>query len=83
MNRDLTAADLARDKKIDKKGASKDNIERVLNNSGLKCRRKRITQDLTGDYKEERFRLAKRYRRWSKERMNKNFYSDESHICLQ
>jgi hypothetical protein len=40
-------------------------------------------QDLTDDHKEERFRLAKRYRRWSKERMNKIFYSDESNICLQ
>jgi hypothetical protein len=57
----LTAADFARDKKINKKGVSKDTIERLLNNSGLKCRRKRVMQDLDDDYKEERFRLAKRY----------------------
>ncbi len=59
----MTAADLARDKKINKKGVSKDTIERLLNNSGLKCRRKRVMQGLTDDHKEERFRLDKRYRR--------------------
>ncbi len=69
-NRDLTATDLARDKKINRKEVSKDTIERVLNNSGLKCRRKRVMQDLTDDHKEERFHLAKRYLRWSKERIN-------------
>ncbi len=57
----MTAADLARDNKINKKGLSKDTIERVLNNSGLKCRRKRVMQDLDDDHKDERFRLAKRY----------------------
>jgi hypothetical protein len=75
-NRDMTAAGLARDKKINKKGVNKDTIERVLNNSGLKCQRKRVIQDLTNDNKEERFHLAKLYRRWSKERINKIFYSD-------
>jgi hypothetical protein len=60
-NRDLTASDLARDKKINKKGVSKYTIERILNNSGLKCQRKLLMQDLTDDHKEERFRLAKRY----------------------
>jgi hypothetical protein len=79
----LTAADLARDNKINKKDVSKDTVERLLNNSGLKYRRKRAMQDLTDYNKEERFCLAKRFRRWSKEKMNKNFYSDESNICLQ
>jgi hypothetical protein len=79
----LTAADLARDKKINKKGVSKDTIERLLNNSGLECRRKRVMQDLDDDHKEERFRLARRYIRWTREKMNKIFYSDESNICLQ
>jgi hypothetical protein len=40
-------------------------------------------QDITEDNREERFRLSKRYRRWSRARMNKIFYSDESNICLQ
>jgi hypothetical protein len=40
-------------------------------------------QDLIDDHKEESFRLAKRYRRWSKERMNKIIYSYESNISLQ
>jgi hypothetical protein len=79
----LTAADLLRDKKINKKGVSKDTIERILNYSGLKCRRKRVMQYLKDDHKEERFRLAKRYQKWSKERMNKIFYLYESNICLQ
>ncbi len=57
----MTAADLARDKKINKKGVSKNTIKRLLNNSGLKCRRKRAMQDLNDDHTEERFRLAKRY----------------------
>ncbi len=57
----MTAADLARDNKINKKGVSVDTIKRLLNNSRLKCRRKRVMQDLTDDHKEERFRLAKRY----------------------
>jgi hypothetical protein len=69
---------------MNRKEVSRDTIERVLNNSGFKCRRKQAMQDLTDDYKEEeRFRLARRYRRWSKKRMNKIFYSDESNICLQ
>jgi hypothetical protein len=79
----LTAADLAMDNKINKKGVSVDTIKRLLNNSGLKCRRKRFMQDLDDYHKEERFRLARHYIRWSKERMNKIFYSDESNICLQ
>jgi hypothetical protein len=79
----LTAADIARDKKINKKRVSVDTIKRLLNKNGLKCLIKRVMQDLTDDHKQERFRLAKRYRRWSKERMNKIFYSDESNICLQ
>ncbi len=57
----MTAADLARDKKINKKGVSKHTIERLLNNSALKCRRKWVMQDLSDDHKEERFRLVKRY----------------------
>ncbi len=57
----MTAAELARDKKINKNGVGADNIERVLNNSALKCRRKLVMQDLTDDHIEERFRLAKRY----------------------
>jgi hypothetical protein len=57
----LTAADIVRDNKINKKGVSKDTIERLLNYSGLKCRRKRVMQDLDDDHKEERFRLASRY----------------------
>ncbi len=57
----MTAAELARDKKTNKKGVSVDTIKRLLNNSGLKFRRKRVMQDLTDDHKEERFRLAKRY----------------------
>ncbi len=61
MNRDLKAAELARDKKINKKGISRDTIERVLNISGLKCLIKRVMQDLTDDHKEERFCLANRY----------------------
>ncbi len=79
----MTTADLASDNKINKKGVSVDTIKRLLNNSGLKCRRKRVMQDLNDDHKEERFHLAKRYLRWSKERMNTIFYSDESNICLQ
>ncbi len=79
----MTAADIARDKKINKKRVSVDTIKRLLNKNGLKCLIKRVMQDLTDDHKQERFRLAKRYRRWSKERMNKIFYSDESNICLQ
>jgi ethanolamine ammonia-lyase large subunit len=79
----LTAADLASDNKINKKGVSVDTIKRLLNNSGLKYRRKRVTQDLTDDHKEERLRLARRYKRWNIERMNKILYSDESNICLQ
>ncbi len=39
-NRDLTAADLARDNKINKKGVSVNTIKRLFNSSGLKCRRK-------------------------------------------
>jgi hypothetical protein len=57
----LTAADLARDNKINKKGVSVNTIERPSNNSGLKRRRKRAMQYLTDDHKEERFRLARRY----------------------
>ncbi len=79
----MTAADLASDNKINKKGVSVDTIKRLLNNSGLKYRRKRVTQDLTDDHKEERLRLARRYKRWNIERMNKILYSDESNICLQ
>ena len=82
-DRDLTAAEIARDKKINPKEVSKDTIERVLNKHGLKCRRKQIMQDLTEKNKDERYRLARRYRRWSKERMKKIFYSDESNICLK
>jgi hypothetical protein len=78
-NRDLTAADLARDKKINKKEVSKDTIERVLNNNGLKYRRKRVMQDLTDDNKEQRFNLARRYLRWSNERMNKIFLIHTKH----
>ncbi len=57
----MTATDLARDKKINEKGVSVDTIKRLLNKSGLKCRRKRVMQDLDYDHKEERFRLARRY----------------------
>jgi hypothetical protein len=54
----LTAADLANDKKINKKSVSLDTIKRVLNKNGLKCRRKRFMQDLTDENKGEKFRLA-------------------------
>jgi hypothetical protein len=50
-NRDLKAAYLARDNKINKKGVSVNTIKRLLNNSGLKCRRKQVMQYLTDDYK--------------------------------
>ncbi len=39
-NLDLTAADLARHKKINKKGVSQDTVKRVLNRHGLKCLKK-------------------------------------------
>ncbi len=47
------------------------------------CRRKLVMQDLSEKNMQERFTLAKRYTiRWSKARMDKIFYSNESNICL-
>ena len=46
-NRNLTAADIQRDPNINKKGVSVKIVERVLNNSGLKCRMKRKMQHMT------------------------------------
>jgi hypothetical protein len=82
-NRDLTAADLTRNSEINKKGVNVDTVERIFNKYGLKCQRKRKIQQITEDNKVDRFRLSRNYRRWSKERLQKIFYSDESHICLK
>jgi hypothetical protein len=38
---------------------------------------------MTEDNKADRFRLSRIYRRWSKQRLQKIFYSDENHICLK
>ena len=40
-NRDLTAAELARDNDLNPKGVSASTVERILNNHDLKCRIKR------------------------------------------
>jgi hypothetical protein len=82
-DRDLTAAEISRDEQLNSKGVSVSTIERVLNDHGLKCRRKRNMQDLTESNKVERFRLAKLYCRWSHANLKKIFYSDESKICLK
>jgi hypothetical protein len=81
-NRDLTAADLQRDAEINKKGVCASTVERILNKYGLKCRRKRKMQYMTEENKQLRFTMSRNFRRWSKERLTKIFYSDESHICL-
>jgi hypothetical protein len=60
-----------------------DTVERIFNKYGLKYRRKRKMQHMTEYNKAERFSLSRNYRRWSKERLQKIFYSDESHICLK
>jgi hypothetical protein len=41
-----------------------------------------LCRDLSEKNMRERFVLAKCYTRWSKVRMDKIFYSDESNICL-
>jgi hypothetical protein len=82
-NRDLTAADLTRNSEINKKGANLSTIKRIFNKCGLKCRIKRKMQQMTEDNKANRFRLSRNYRRWSRQRLQKIFYSDESHICLE
>jgi transposase len=82
-NRDLTPADLTRNSEINKKGVSVDTVERIFNKYGLKCRRKRKMQQMTEDNKADRFSLLRNYRRWSKQRLQKIFYSDESLICLK
>jgi hypothetical protein len=81
-DRDLTTAEIARDTGLNAKGVSASTIERLLNDNGLKCRLKRRMQDITEDNHEDRFRLSKRYRRWSKNRLDRIFYTDESNICL-
>lgn len=81
-DRDLTAAEIARDTDLKVKGASASTIERLLNEQGLKSRMKRRMQDISESNREQRFWLAKRYQRWSKPRLQKIFYSDESNICL-
>ncbi len=81
-NRDLTAAEISRDEQLNAKGVSASTIERLLNDAGLKCRRKRVMQSLTDDHKSLRLRLANQYCRWSKAHLSRIFYSDESNICL-
>jgi hypothetical protein len=72
-----------RNSKINKKGVSLDTVETIFKNYGLKYLRKRKMLQMTEDNKADRFRLSRNYRRWSKERLQKIFYSDESHICLK
>jgi hypothetical protein len=79
----LTAADLTRNSEINKKGVSVDTVKRIFNKYGLKCRRKRKMQQMTEDNEVDRFRLSRNYRRCSKQRLQKIFYSDESLICLK
>ena len=81
-DRDLTAAEIARNSELNAKGVSASTIERLLNENGLKSRLKRRMQDITEANREERFRLSKRYRRWSKKRLDNIFYTVESNICL-
>lgn len=38
---------------------------------------------MSDDNKAERFTLSRNFRRWSKQRLEKIFYSNESHICLK
>jgi hypothetical protein len=83
VNSDLTAADLTRNSEISKKRVSLSTVKRVFKKYGLKFRRKRKMQQMTEDNKADRFRLSRNYRRWSKQRLQKIFYSDESHICLK
>jgi hypothetical protein len=40
-------------------------------------------QAMSEDNKEERFTMSRNFRRWSKPRLEKIFYSDECHICLK
>jgi hypothetical protein len=79
----LTAADLTRNSEINKKWVSVDTVDRIFNKYGLKCLRKRKMQQMTEDNKADRFRLSKNYRRWTKERLQKIFCSDQSHIFLK
>ena len=53
-NRDLTAAEIARDEQLNAKGVSASTVERLLNEAGLKCRRKRVMQDISEKNKRER-----------------------------
>jgi hypothetical protein len=40
-------------------------------------------QQMSEANQEERFMMSRNFRRWSKERLERIFYSDESHICLK
>jgi hypothetical protein len=79
----LTAADLARNSEINKKGVSLSTFKRIFNMYGFKFQRKCKMQQITEDNLADRFRLSRNYWRWSRQRLQKIFYSDESHICLK
>jgi transposase len=68
-NRDLTAVDLARDEALNTNGVCVSTVKNILNKYGLKSRRKRKMQAMSEDNKEERFKMSRNFRRWSKQRL--------------
>jgi transposase len=55
-NYDLTAAEIARDEKLNAKESSLNTIERLLKDNGVKCRRKRVMQ---GPFREKNARKVR------------------------
>ncbi len=58
-NRNLTAAEIARNEQLNAKGVSASTIERLLNDNGLKCRRKRVMQGPLGEKQARKIRAGK------------------------
>jgi hypothetical protein len=58
-NRNLTAAEIARNEQLNAKGVSASTIERLLNDNGLKCRRKRVMQGPLGEKHARKVRACK------------------------
>ncbi|KAL4469100.1 hypothetical protein ABPG72_005870 [Tetrahymena utriculariae] len=81
-NRDLSAAQISKDELLNPKVISARQIQRILNDHGLKPRRKKIMQEFTEKNRKERLKIAKIYVKFSQTKMRRIFYSDESNICL-
>ena len=79
-NRWITAADLHRDKKLNKQKVSEDAIQRMLKSEHLDAFRSKTIPLISEVSKQKRLEFCNRYSRWTKN-WQRIVFTDESWLC--